>query len=125
MRSVYRVALLAFCLVLVGCSGKGANRQSKVSGKVTYNGNPVTGGLMTWHFSEGRSVPITIEPDGNFSASQVPSGEATVTVDNEMLNPNRPEYGKDRGKGGGASPVPKDKQKGGPAGIYVEIKNKN
>lgn len=109
---VLPVLLLAF---VIGC-GKGNARSSEVSGKVTYKGQPVTGGNMTFFIGDA-GYPVTISPDGTYSVSQLPEGEATVVIDNEQLNPKQPVYG---GKtGGGMSPVPEGR--GGPKGTYVAL----
>ncbi len=92
--------LLSLGLVL-GC---GSNKSAPVqlSGKVTYNSTPLTGGVLVFYTDAGV-YRAAINPDGSFVAADLPEGEATVTVDTESLNPNGKTAtydGKD-GKGGG------------------------
>jgi hypothetical protein len=107
---------LALALVL-GC-GPGSQRSASLSGKVSYKGQPVTGGNMTLFFGN-TAYPVGLGADGTYSAIQLPEGDATVTVETETLSPNRPTYGGKGGKGGMSSPPPQGS--GGVAGTYVKI----
>lgn len=75
---------------LVGCGGGVASAPANVSGKVTYKGAPVTGGVVGFFASgaEGGGYSATINPDGTYKASNVAAGEIAVTVETETLNPN-------------------------------------
>jgi hypothetical protein len=79
-------ALLA-TLLLTGCKENNPNAPARVHGKVTYNGSPVTGGSVTFHFKEGGPVTMGISEDGTYSAVDIPAGEAVVTVETESINP--------------------------------------
>lgn len=98
--------LLAGLLVVLGCGPSNPNAPARVTGRVMYNGSPVTGGTLTFHTKEGGQIPLGIAADGTYSAVDVPEGDIVVTVETESLNPNRkmPEY-----KGGTGS---------GPAAMY-------
>ena len=72
-------------LLVLGCQK--SKTPAKLSGKVTYNGNPVTGGEMVFYFGEGGAPEVTIRSDGTYSATDLPVGEATVTIDTESINP--------------------------------------
>src|SRR5829696_1964631 len=107
-----------FLILVCGCSAKKSNRGVDLSGAVSYNGKPVTGGSMTLYVGDGI-YPVAISADGTYSATQIPEGEAIVTVDTEALNPNKPKYGDGRPQGG-MSPVPEGASQG-PTGKYVKL----
>jgi hypothetical protein len=71
-------------LCVSGCGGG----QAEVSGKVTYKGAPVPGGLVTFRPADARKNAVTAELDqeGTYRAT-LPSGEVTVTIDNRELAP--------------------------------------
>jgi hypothetical protein len=116
--------LLPLCLVLLSGCDSGRSAPAVISGTVTYNGNPVTGGDITFHTAAG-GYSATINPDGTYTVAQVPDGEATVTVLTEGLNPaKKPQtYGGARGKGQMGSPAPEG-AKTGSSGQYVKIPKK-
>ena len=105
--------MLAF---VIGCN-KNDSRSCELTGKVTYKGQPITGGNMTLFIGDA-GYPVAISPDGKYSVNQLPEGEATATFDTEQLNPNKPVYGGK--KDGGMSPIPEGAG-GGPKGTYVAI----
>jgi hypothetical protein len=123
------VLALPLCLVVaIGCDKANPHAPASVSGKVTYKGEPVTGGTITFHpKTEGPSPTTTINADGTYTITDSPAGDFTVTVETESINPSKkaPQY-PGAGKAGGAttsSPMP-----GSPptaaAGKYVKIPQK-
>jgi hypothetical protein len=124
-------------LTLLGCKSENPNSPARVSGRVTYNGNPVTGGTLTFHSADGGKIPAAIGADGTYSAFDIPDGDMVVTVETETINPERkqPEYrGAPSGaakmygkKGAGMGVVAKGQQMGpmpegtAPVGTYVKI----
>jgi len=97
---------LAFVLV-AGCTGGRTQTLGKISGKVTYKGQPVKAGNVVFHSdSEGNfSGPLLI--DGTYEVADVPPGAMTVTIENEFLNPDKkapayPGRGMPGGQGGKA-----------------------
>ena len=123
------IALPLCLIVLAGCTKKSA--ASKVTGTVTYNGAPVTGGNLAFRSDAGAYTAV-IGPDGKYTITDMPAGEFTVTVDTEGLNPNVKKQSYGGGKGGvGGSPAPGGKgQTSSPmpegaadakAGTYVKI----
>jgi len=110
----------------IGCGAKNPNAPAKVSGTVTYKGNKVTGGSLTFHTKDAGAYTCAIRADGTYSGVDLPAGELVVTVETESINPKTkmPEYkgGQDPraamygGKAGGA-PKP-------PAGAKVEASPK-
>lgn len=69
---------------LAGC-GPG---QGEVSGKVTYKGAPLPGGLVTFRPADPshNSVAVELAEDGSFKVV-LPAGEVTASVDNLALAP--------------------------------------
>jgi hypothetical protein len=90
-------------LAVAGCGG--GNNNGRVEGKVTFDGQPVTGGNVTFFTSSGAAYSANIRSDGSYSIADVPPGEMTVTVETESINPNKkppPTYGGGSGSGPGA-----------------------
>jgi hypothetical protein len=93
------VALQMAALAFVGCQSSGnANYPVRVTGKVTYNGSPVGGGVVTFHAADGTPIQVPIAPDGTYTADGLPEGAMAVTVETESVNRKQEEY---RGQGGG------------------------
>jgi hypothetical protein len=82
MRVLLSVLLVAG-LLATGCSqstGGGAS----VSGTVTYQGKPVTGGSMFFYGSE-KSYPASLDDQGRYTCPDIVPGEYVVTVDNRAI----------------------------------------
>ena len=79
------LALLIFGLVL-GCSSQ--RTKSSLSGKVTYKGQPLKGGNMTFNTEKGI-YSSEISKDGDYEVFDIPAGNVTVTIDTESINPNK------------------------------------
>jgi hypothetical protein len=120
--------LLASPLVLLfalGCSPDNPNAPASLSGKVTYNNKPVTGGSVAIIAKDGGTIVRPIMQDGTYSATDLPVGEAAITVETETVNPDRkmPEYG------GGRKDAVSPRPAGAPgsatgSGAYVKIPDK-
>ena len=80
-------AALFAAMVLTGCKPSNPNAPAKVTGKVTYNGSAVTGGSVSFHYKDGGKVSAPIGSDGTYSAIDIPTGDAMVTVETESINP--------------------------------------
>lgn len=68
---------LALTFLLSGCGA----RTGKVSGKVTAEGKPVTGGTLVFSpdaANPGRPATVTVGADGSFSSNSVVIGKDTV-----------------------------------------------
>jgi hypothetical protein len=63
---------------LAGCGSGEAG--TKVSGKVTFNGQPVTSGLINFLAAGGRPLGGAIQPAGTYEFT-LPAGEYQVRVD--------------------------------------------
>ncbi len=113
------LTLPLYAALVIGCSKGNPNAPATVTGKVTYNGAPVTGGMVVFHPKEGGMYTAAISPEGTYSVSDLPIGDATVTVDTESINPNAkmPEYkGGNSGPGGGVGKAMYSQMMGGTKG---------
>jgi hypothetical protein len=70
------VVVLVGLMLLAGCGSKGA--KGAVSGKLTYNGQPVNGALLTLYPGQ---YPIPVSQEGEFNVTAVPNGEYKVVVE--------------------------------------------
>jgi hypothetical protein len=74
-----KLLLISVSLCLAGCSGGGDT--TSVEGKVTYNGQPVTTGLINFMPKNGgRPLGGGINADGTYSFD-LPPGEYQVRID--------------------------------------------
>ncbi|MBL9161494.1 MAG: hypothetical protein JNL18_02000 [Planctomycetaceae bacterium] len=69
--------LLATCL-LVGCGG--GEGGATVTGVVTFNGAPVTTGVIGFYKAGTKALGAPISPDGSYSLT-IPPGDYQVRVD--------------------------------------------
>lgn len=76
--------LAALLAVAAGC-GTAEPKRTTVSGTVTYKGQPVTGGTITFVAGPGVSGGGLIRGDGTFFASGVPVGKVKVAVQTSGL----------------------------------------
>jgi hypothetical protein len=84
-----RFCLLALALA-AGCGPRG-NLPATVSGKVSYNGQPLPGGTIVFHSKDMGSYAGTVGEGGAYEITGVPAGDLVVTVETETLNPkNKP-----------------------------------
>ena len=83
-----------FCLVLVcgmgsmqGCSKSSskANELGSLSGKVTYKGNPLTGGNLILKSKDKGDTVIRINGDGTYEGTAIPQGEYPIAIDTEPV----------------------------------------
>jgi hypothetical protein len=72
-----RLAMMCACLVLAGCG----SRVSTVSGNVTYKGERLTRGQISFVAPDGEPpVSSTIHADGAYEVTNVPRGQVIVVV---------------------------------------------
>jgi hypothetical protein len=77
-RSAGKVLGIGLALVLVaGCGGAFT---APVSGKVTYKGNPLPGGIVTFIHPDGRVGYGTIHEDGTYAIPATPGGDIRCIV---------------------------------------------
>lgn len=90
-RLITLAAMVALLPLALGC-GDGMNRVG-MSGKVTYDGQPVVDGLIRFVPKAGTEMPLTVEPikDGRYNTSTsggVPAG--SYKVDIRAFHPDDP-----------------------------------
>jgi len=103
------LGLCCSLFLMAGCSG--GTKSANISGKVTYKGQPVTGGTINLVPADGKvesAFVITIKPDGSFAASDVPPGAKKVFIETESVK-LIPSGGYNQPGGGGKVP---DEHKG-------------
>jgi len=131
-----RFVLLLPLLVVIafGCGRSNKRDPSIASGKVTYKGQEVSAGTITFHpvsQKEGGGFGFPLGPDG-YTAVSLPAEEMVVTVETESANPKtpKPTYGQGGQKGGQNDYRQKMQEKGvvpeasGSSGTYVKIPKK-
>jgi hypothetical protein len=78
-RSRVPLAFLALCVAVVaGCGGNGSS--TRIGGTVTYNGKPVSHGMIGLYSSGSPLVGGPINPDGTYEVSAEP-GLYQVRID--------------------------------------------
>ncbi len=106
--------LLPLLVCAAGCGSP------KISGKVTYKGEPLHMGLVVFTAADGWSGTAQINEDGSYSIANVPAGTAKVAVDSFGESANLPARGKVmRRPRDEHSPPPPDS---GPAGVKIPAK---
>jgi hypothetical protein len=70
------LVLLLICSLAAGC-GK---PKGSVSGKVTYQGKPLTAGFVLFTPEKGSVVDARIDNEGNYRAENIPVGTAKISV---------------------------------------------
>jgi hypothetical protein len=124
--------LSSLALVLaLGCGGgSNPNAPSTVHGTVKYGDKTVPDGMIKLVFQKGGGVITAALHDGRYEATDVPLGEAKVTVDTSYLDPNQKvvKYGGSKGvKSVKDQPAPTASgmsphgQGGGAPGVYMKI----
>jgi hypothetical protein len=70
-----RAAVLLLLLAASGCG-----RTASVTGTVTFKGEPVTSGAVTFYGPGGRVDSSQIDENGKYAVAKAPVGEVKVTV---------------------------------------------
>lgn len=73
-----RFALLSLLTLVVGCGA--SESTTTVAGKISYNGKPVTTGLINFMVVGGKPFGGGIEPDGSYEFD-LPPGDYQVRID--------------------------------------------
>jgi hypothetical protein len=78
------LAVVAGLFLIAGCGG------NRVAGKVTLNGTPVKGGIITFH-GEGQNKKLAnINSEGEYSLEDPPEGTVKVSVHSLQMNIRMP-----------------------------------
>jgi len=99
---LFLLALLAFAISSVGC-GKRHRELAPLTGKVTYNGQPLRFGAVVVEHEYGQPATGKIQPDGTFELATRGEGEGTAVTKSrvrvacfegqdpaKIVNPNAP-----------------------------------
>jgi ABC-type Na+ efflux pump permease subunit len=132
-------AFLGLALLCCGCSASStsANREpgkketggavnegdtAAVIGKVTYRGQPLAAGAVTFHSDSGSDVSAIIEEDGSYKAAVVPRGKYKVTVKAEPAPVKGTAFTKEKTKR--SVPVPEKYSRPETSGLSAEVNEK-
>ncbi len=89
-----RLILALTLLLAAGCGAKNKNAPANLSGKVTYKGQAVGGGTITFFPKDAGGVYSTsISADGTYNMSDLPTGDLQVAIETDSakdLNPAGP-----------------------------------
>jgi hypothetical protein len=111
----------------MGCgAGRHSTEHVEVTGQVTYKGQPVTGGEITFVAVEGGFASTgIIDKDGNYKVS-APVGDVKISIDNMMLTKQGLGQGTTHEKAmkGAGKPRPDAPESRIPEGKYVQIPGK-
>jgi hypothetical protein len=95
------MTLPLFLALVLGCN-KNSTTPSSVSGKITYKGEIVPAGSITFHTPEGGIFSYSLK-EGTYSGTDLPAVEMIVTIETESANPKGPpkqSYGAAQGRAG-------------------------
>jgi hypothetical protein len=92
------VAAAALFFAVTGC-GRGSGT---LTGKVTYQDQPVIYGTVMVRAADGTQWPGAIEPDGTYTVLNVPAGPVTIAIDSPQ--PQDPSAHKRSCREGGQPP---------------------
>jgi hypothetical protein len=94
-------AALALLPPVAGCAGSGT-----ITGKVTYQGRPLTGGTVLFTSTRGRGTRTAqIGEDGTYTITDMPGGPVKIAVETKSAQPvSRPEQTADGKHVGGPPP---------------------
>jgi hypothetical protein len=86
LRVVVGCVLILVLGLLAGCAG-GSKKKLSLSGKVTYKGEPVTGGTLTLTPTDGETQPLKspILANGTYLLTPPGLGEMKVSIETESI----------------------------------------
>lgn len=83
MRALALSMVAGLVFIVSGCGGDGLPKPVPAGGKITLNGNPVEGALVTFHSKggSGRSATGKTGPDGTFKLTTVNTNDGAAPGD--------------------------------------------
>ncbi len=79
-------AFTLFALLVPGFpAAPAADETGAVEGVITFKGQPLAEGKVSFHPEKGKPVAAEIKADGSFEAKGVPAGTLRVTVEAKFL----------------------------------------
>jgi len=77
-----RTAILSSVVVLSLAAAVAEDKETAtVQGKVSFKGQPLAGGEITFHPKQGKAVKVAIADDGTYSVKDLPVGATVITVE--------------------------------------------
>jgi hypothetical protein len=86
-----RIAVLVFSIVL-SAAGCGSS-SSSVSGKVSYKGQPLRGGTISFFGDKDWTASSHLSEEGAYSIANVPPGQVRIAVETKTARPPTPPRG--------------------------------
>lgn len=100
-RSGLPLAIFAMTLAVYGCTGKGDSDRVQLTAKVSYKGNPVTGGDVILHpMNKSTPTNLKIGADGILTITGVDPGDYKMVINTDSV------------KAAGSGPAPSQPGKG-------------
>ena len=81
LRVVLACLALGSLLLHSGCGDSPPPPETVVTGTVTYQGKPVTGGIVYFVIGDGRPYAGPIAEDGTYEVTYIVTGDASIAVD--------------------------------------------
>lgn len=87
MKSLKLMVALALPTLVVGCGGSGGPEMARVSGKVTYQGKPLTKGTISFISVDpnGTNANSVIGPDGSYSLQTTNPNDGAVVGEYRVI----------------------------------------
>lgn len=81
-------------MLTMGCGATDDKKETRavVTGRVTFKGEPVPGGMIFFHVTNDQGPQVgtgRIESDGTYKTGLVPIGMAKIAVENETSKPGK------------------------------------
>src|SRR5439155_2848316 len=80
------------CLAATGCGSNGS-----VSGKLSYKGEPLGGGVVVFTVEGQANASSEIGPDGSYHIDKIPVGTAKIAVDTSSAKPPPADFRRPQG----------------------------
>ena len=81
--TVFALVALSGVLSLAGCSD--SKKGFALKGSVSYQGQPLTSGIVRLYMAENRVSMARIQPDGSFEATDLFAGEVKATIEEDPM----------------------------------------